>query len=623
MKFFDKIKTKFQKTGAANAPQEAVRQFSLEEEGIKQLQEFMAPPAVKIESNYVQIGRKFCRTIFVFTYPRFLRTAWLSPIINLNRMHDVALFIYPVDSSMVLKNLTSRLAKIQAEIELRAEKGFVRDPKLETAREDIEALRLALQQGHEKFFKAGLYFTIYGDSPQEVTDLEKEIIAFLENRLVFAKICTFQQEEGFTTTLPLAFDKINVTTPMNTSPLSTTFPFVSSDVSSNKGILYGINRHNNSLILFDRFSLENANTIIIGKSGGGKSYAAKLEIMRYLMLGVDVIIIDPENEYQYLCETVGGTYLKISLTSPHHLNPFDLPPLRPDEDPANILKENIIDLVAIMRIMLGGFSPEEDSLMDKAIQETYASRDIKPGVDFTNKTPPTLIDLKNVLEDLAGGKDLAVKLEKFISGRFAGFFNNQSNVDIEKGLIVFNIRDMEEDLRPVAMYIIVNYIWKKIRANLKKRLLFIDEAWWMLSHDDSAAFLFALAKRCRKYYLGLTTITQDINDFLKSRYGEPIITNSSLQILFKQSPATIDLTQKVFNLTDEEKYVLLQSNVGEGIFFAGLKRAAIQVVASYSEDQIITSDPEQILKIEAAKKQLLEEGASPTQSADAQSSAIS
>jgi type IV secretory pathway VirB4 component len=605
MKFLDTLKSKFKKTGADAS---AVAQFSIEEEGIKQFQEFVAPPAVKIESNYIQIGRKFARTIFIFTYPRFLRTAWLSPIINLNRMHDIAIFIRPVDSATVLRNLTSRLAKVQAEIEMRAEKGFVRDPKLETAREDIESLRIALQQGHERFFKAGIYFTIYGDSPQEVTDLEKEIIAFLENRLIYAKICTFQQEEGFTTTLPIVFDKINVTTSMNTSPLSTTFPFISSDVSSNKGILYGINRHNNSLILFDRFSLENANTIIIGKSGGGKSYAAKLEIMRYLMLGVDVIIIDPENEYQYLCETVGGTYFKISLTSPHHLNPFDLPPIKPDEDPANILKENIIDLVAIMRIMLGGFTPEEDSLMDKAITETYASRDIKPGVNFEGKTPPTLVDLKNVLEDLAGGKDLATKLEKYITGRFAGFFNNQSNVDINKGLVVFNIRDMEEDLRPVAMYIIVNYIWKKIRATLRKRLLFIDEAWWMLSHEDSAAFLFALAKRCRKYYLGLTTITQDINDFLKSRYGEPIITNSSLQILFKQSPATVDLTQRVFNLTDEEKYVLLQSKIGEGIFFAGLKRAAIQVVASYSEDQIITSDPEQILKIEKAKKQLLEEG---------------
>ena len=591
---------------------------SLEQEGVRILKEFIAPAAVKLESNYIQIGRKYARTLFTFTYPRFLRTAWLAPIINLNQMYDISVFVHPSDTGAILKNLESRLAKIQAEMEEREEKGFVRSPMLETAFQDIEDIRDRLQQGSERFFKFGLYFTVYADDPKELTNLEKEFTSILENRLVYTRLATFQQENGYNSCLPLGTDELNITTQMNTGPISTTFPFVSSELASNKAILYGINRHNNSLVVFDRFSMENANTIIIGKSGGGKSYATKLEILRSLMIGSDVIIIDPENEYQYLAETVGGTYFKISLISPHHINPFDLPPMGPDDDPVNILRENIIDLVAMMKIMLGGLSTEEDAIMDKAVRETYASRDMTEAAGFEGKTPPLLTDLQQVLGDLEGGKDLATKLSRFTEGRFSGFFNQQSNVDINQNLVVFNIRDMEEDLRPVAMYVILNYIWKRVRVQLKKRLLFVDEAWWLLQHEESAAFLFSMAKRARKYYLGLTTITQDINDFRKSRFGEPIITNSSIQLLFKQSPATIDVVQRTFNLTDEEKYVLLQSKVGEGIFFAGMKHAAIQVVASYSEDQIITSDPAQLMKIEQAKRDLLEKGQNETATVEAE-----
>lgn len=1258
------------KTKSLAGPPEAAK----EQEGVRLLKEFIAPPAIKLESNYIQIGRKYARTLFTFTYPRFLRTAWLAPIINLNQMYDITLFIHPSDSGAILKGLESQLAKIEAEMQDKEQKGYVRDPMLETAHNDIEELRDRIQQGAERFFRFGLYFTIYADDPKELTQFEKEFTSILENRLVYARLATFQQEQGFNSLLPIAEDQLHIDTEMNTGPLSTAFPFISSELSSNKGILYGINRHNNSLIIFDRFSMENANSVIFGKSGGGKSllwseptlvkdnqgvvkwqpigqivekiiaekgidyhdeelegkmfpgfevytfdsrlkgrwakvsvaarkkapalyykfttrsgrtitttadhnmvvlqngavrnlasaeiksgqtvplprflpepsaplewlnllkvlaqvpalyvqdasaiinshyktlksrvidqkfdkylykyrqgrrvplayfqkilnwlelnldeaklaklkittasgratlparlpmtaalarlwgyiiaegaisqklvvisatdpetrqnikaclnsvgiswfetktdirlasrvflklcrrlgvwgragqkavppilfnasnsllaeflkayyqgdgwvdneksvmvvskskqliselavllyrfgivarlnkkkkkapnwqrkrvyyeltvsgsqnlkkfadkigfagtkkthrlekalgkkantnvdvipeiaglvakmydlfpplfwgltkisawknkkyqpspeqvnemldevearlekfnsktaayeelaalpnldqviaagrnnkelnrqlwqtlgqswrvvkneavspgfanalaiiqvaaptshcldlpttkqaihagfkemginiqsynrslqaalvarptsntnyemlqkaghhvwhnyreiltqkiplirekirqlntlansdlfwdpivaiekfknkkdqyvydltvdnevflagqgglfvhnsYATKLEIIRSLMVGTDVLVIDPENEYEYLAETVGGTFFKISLTSPHHINPFDLPPIREDDDPTTILRENIIDLVALMKIMLGGLSTEEDALLDKAVRETYASRDITEHSDFSGKTVPLLSDLQQVLGDLEGGKELALKLSRFTEGRFSGFFNQQTNVDISRNLVVFNIRDMEEDLRPVAMYIILNFIWKRVRVQLKKRLLFVDEAWWLLQHEESAAFLFSMAKRARKYYLGLTTITQDINDFMKSRYGEPIITNSSIQLLFKQSPATIDIVQRTFNLTDEEKYVLLQSKVGEGIFFAGLKHAAVQVVASYSEDQIITSDPAQLMKIEEAKRQLLEQG---------------
>lgn len=580
----------------------------IKQQGLQALYEFVAPPAVDIQPNYLTIGKKLTRTLFVFTYPRFLETAWLSPIINLNRMQDIALFFNPTDTAVILKNLTKQLARVEAEIRERERQGLVRSPILETARQDIEDLRDKLQQGRERFFLTSLYITIYADSLQELDGLETEVRSIFENQLVQVKIASLQQAQGFSSTLPLDWDKLTITNQMNTAPLSTTFPFVSADLSSDKGVLYGINRHNNSLILFDRFSLENANVTIFGKSGGGKSYQAKLEILRSLMFGTDIIVIDPENEYQYLAETVGGTFFRIALTSEHHLNPFDLPKPQPDEDPAQVLRQNIIDLVGIFKVMLGGTTPKEDALLDEAVTETYAARDITVDTpEYWDKTPPLLQDLQDVLDSIEGAEDMAARFKKYTAGRFAGFFNQQSNVNIDNFFVVFNIRDMEEQLRPIAMYIILNYIWKRIRRQLKKRLLFIDEAWWLLRHEESGEFLLSLAKRARKYYLGLTTITQDINDFMRSPYGEPIITNSSLQLLFKQSPATIDVVQKTFNLTEEEKLLLLQSGVGQGIFFAGLKHAAIEVVASYSEDQIITSDPEQLLKIEQAKKELAQQ----------------
>jgi type IV secretory pathway VirB4 component len=390
---------------------------------------------------------------------------------------------------------------------------------------------------------------------------------------------------------------------MNTEPLSTIFPFVSLDLSSSDGVLYGINRHNNSLILFDRFSLENANEVVFGKSGSGKSYFVKLEILRSLMQGIDVIVIDPENEYKMLADAVGGSFLNISLASPHHINPFDLPIPREDERPEDVLRSNVINLVGLMRIMLGGLTPEEDAIMDRAITETYAAKDITPNTDprFWKERVPIMEDLEKVLEGMEGAESLVRRIRKFTKGTFAQFFNQRTNITMDKPLVVFGIRDMEDELRPIATFIIMRYIWNKVRSELKKRILVIDEAWWIMKEEDGASFLFGICKRGRKYWLGVTTITQDVGDFMKSTYGQPIITNSSIAILFKQSPATIDIVQKTFNLTDEEKYLLLETEVGEGIFFAGQKHVLMKVVASYTEDQIVTSSPEQILKIKMEK----------------------
>jgi type IV secretory pathway VirB4 component len=514
------------------------------------------------------------------------------------------MFIHPADSSIVLKKLRKKLTQIQSQIGTEQEHGRIRNPILETAHKDIENLRDKLIQGTEKFFKYALYITIFEDSAEKLNEVEEQILSLFEAKMIYIRPALFQQEAGINSSLPLGEDKLFITNSMNTAPLSTVFPFVSSSLSSDKGILYGINRHNNSLIIFDRFSLETGNMVIFGKAGGGKSYAVKVEILRSLMFGSDVIVIDPENEYQYLADTVDGAFFKISLTSKHHINPFDISPPGPDESTEDVLRSKIMDLVGLLKIALGELSPEENSILDKALNETYASKDITVQSDLRNVTPPLLEDLQTILENMEGGDKIAKRLQRYSKGSFAGFLNQPTNIDINKNLVVFGIRDMEDEVRPVAMYLVLQFIWNLIRSQLKKRVMVVDEAWWMMKHEAGASFLHGIAKRCRKYWLGLTTITQDIPDFMNSPYGKPIITNSSIQILFKQSPATIDLVQKTFNLTDEEKYLLLQSDVGEGIFFAGLKHVAIKIVASYTEDQIVTSSPEQILQIQKAKKEL-------------------
>ena len=573
--------------------------------GPTELKDIIAPSAIQISSNNIQLGEKFVRIIFIVNYPRFLNANWLSPIINYPKQMDISMFIHPTDTAVLLRKLKKKLTEVASQISLEQEKGKVRNPVLETAMGDIESLRDKLIQGTEKFFKYSLYISIYGDSLKEINDIEHEITSLLNSRMIDTKVVLFQQADGLNSSFPLGEDRLFIANSLNSAPLSTAFPFVSSNLSSNKGILYGINRHNNSLVLFDRFSLENANMVIFGKSGGGKSYANKLEVLRSLMFGFDVIIIDPENEYRYLAETVGGANFSISLNSPHHINPFDLSLPGPEESPEAILRGQIIELTGMLKIIFGKINPEEESILDKALMETYASRDITPQSDFKNIVPPILSDLKTILGNMEGGESMSKKLERYTDGSFAGFLNQPTNIDIvDKSLVVFSIRDMEEELRPVAMYVILHYIWNLIRSKLKKRILVIDEAWVLMKYEEGASFVHGIAKRCRKYYLGLTTITQDIADFMGSPYGQPIVNNSSMQILFKQSPATIDIVKKTFNLTESEKYLLLESGVGEGIFFAGLKHVAISVVASYTEDQIITSNPEQLLAIGKAKEEL-------------------
>jgi type IV secretory pathway VirB4 component len=583
--------------------QESEKIFETPAMGVR---DFIAPSSVTLSSDYSKLGKRFAKSFFIFSYPRYLSTGWFSPIINLDVPLDIGFHIHPIETGQVLKQLRKKVTEITAELVERQEKGLIKDPALEVAYRDLEMLRDSLQTAQERMFKLGLYLTVYGSSEKELKDIEVTLRSILESRLIYIKPALYQQREGFNSSSPYGLDQLMVHTPMNTGPLSSTFPFVSFNLSSNEGILYGINRHNNSLILFDRFSLENGNEVIFGKAGSGKSYLIKTEILRSLMLNVDVIVLDPENEYKTLSEAVGGSFFDISLASPNHINPFDLPSPREDEKPEDVLKSNIINLVGLLRIMLGGLTPEEDAIVDRALSETYAAKDITPDTDHSTWKDkiPLMSDFEQILEGMEGAESLVRRVRKFTKGTFAQFFNQPTNILMEKPFAVFGIRDMEDELRPIAMFMLMRFIWNKVRSELKKRILVIDEAWWIMRTEDGASFLFGMCKRARKYWLGVTTITQDVNDFMKSGYGQPIITNSSLQILMKQSPAVIDVVQKIFNLTEEEKYLLLEAEVGEGIFFAGQKHVAIKSVASYAEDQIITTAPEEILKIKMAKGEL-------------------
>jgi conjugal transfer ATP-binding protein TraC len=572
--------------------------------GSLELKDVLAPSALQITPRELNLGEKVARTFFVISYPRYLSDSWFAPIINLEQVFDISIFIHPVDTGEILKKFQKKVAEVQSQIHDREARGMVRDPQLDAAYANLETLRDSLQQAEERLFDVGVYISLYAADKDALDKAETGVKSLLESQLVYLKPALFQQEQGYRSILPLGTDELLVHNKLNSAPLSSIFPFISFDLTAEKGVLYGINLHNNSLVLFDRYSMENYNSVLFAKSGAGKSYATKLEVLRSLMFDTEVIVIDPEREYEYMANATGGRYFNISLSSEHHINPFDLPQVHEDENPAEILRQNIITLVGLFRIILGGLTPEEDAIIDRAITETYALKDITSTSDFSNLTPPLLSDFELVLAGMEGSDSLMRRVTKYTQGTWAGFMNKPSNVDINQKFVVFSVRDMEEELKPAAMYIITNYIWTSVRRRLQKRLLVVDEAWWMMKSNDTASFLYSVAKRGRKYFLGLATITQDVGDFLNSPYGVPMITNSSIQILLKQSPTAIDRVKETFNLTDEEKYLLLESQIGEGIFFAGSKHVAIKIIASYTEDQIITSDPSQLLAIKKERDTL-------------------
>jgi len=570
--------------------------FDVYEEGLTTTRDIIAPADFLVTTSYIQLGTFFVRTLFVYTYPRFLNTNWLAPIINYDYTMDISMFISPQDGQEVMQSLRRKMTQLESTRQIDQEKGLVRDPELDTAVHDIDELRESLAQGQNRLFEYSLYFTIYAKSLEELNSATKQLESTLGGSLVYTKQALVQMEQGFNSTIPIMTDQLGIKRNLDTASLSTTFPFSSAELTSDEGILYGINRHNDSLILFDRFNLENANSTVFATSGAGKSYFVKLEILRYLMLGADIVVIDPENEYEKLVDAVGGNYLEISLNSPRRINPFDLPAsVHPDDAQEDTLRSNITTLHGLIRLMVGGLSPEEDAVLDKALYETYALKDITTDPASQQNTPPVMSDLISVLSNMRGGENLILRLGKYVEGTFANLFNQPTNFKLDAGLVVFSVRDLEEALRPIAIFMILNYIWNNVRTDLKRRLMVVDEAWWMMQYEDSARFLYGLAKRARKYFLGLTIISQDVEDFLSNKYGKAVVSNSAMQILLKQSTSSIDVISQVFNLTEQEKYLLINASVGEGLFFAGLNHVAIKVTASYTEDQIITSDPKQLL----------------------------
>lgn len=615
--FFNRKNPEAEISPAADAasvvtPETAANAASLREaekiyqQGLASVRDLIAPSSLEVHYDHLQLSGVFSRSFFVYAYPRYLETNWLSPVVNFDATVDIAQFIYPISSAEIMHTLKKKVAQIQSSITMQREKGNVRDPVLETALEDAEQLRTDLQRGQEKFFQFGFYFTVYAEDEKKLEASTKLLENLLGGKLVLTKRADIQNEHAFNSTIPIALDELAVFRNMNTSPLSTTFPFISSSLATDDGILYGLNRHNNSLIIFDRFQLPNANSTVFATSGAGKSYAVKLEILRQSMFGTDVIVIDPENEYEELAQTVGGTYLRISLNSQQRINPFDLPAAFEGNDvkAGDLLRENIITLTGLLKLMLGEMSAAEEALIDKALLDTYAIKGITMSrEDPAGIPPPTMGDFHSVLSSMKGAEEISQRLQKYTTGTYAGIFNQPTNVNLNSGLVVFCIRDLEDQLRPIAMYIILNYIWNKVRSELKKRILVVDEAWTMMQHEDAAKFLYGLVKRARKYYLGITTITQDVEDFLRSPYGKPVVTNSSMALLMKQAPSSMEILQKTFNLTDGEKYLLLNSGVGQGLFFADNKHVAIQVIASYNENKIVTTNPEEVLaqRVEDAK----------------------
>lgn len=576
--------------------QTSVNALSNYQEGLSTVRDIIAPADFVINTNYLQLGTYYVRSLFVYTYPRYLNTNWLSPIINYDLTMDIGMFIIPQDVQEVMQSLKRKMTQLESTRQIEQEKGLVRDPELDTAIHDIDELRDTLSQGQNRLFQYGLYFTVYAKSLEELNTIAKQVASTLGGLLIYTKEALVQMEQGFNSTLPLASDELNILRNLDTASLSTTFPFTTAELTSDEGILYGINRHNDSLILFDRFNLENANATVFATSGAGKSYFVKLEILRYLMLGTDIIVIDPENEYEKLAEAVGGTYLEINLNSSKRINPFDLPiSSHPEDQAEDALRSNITTLHGLFRLMAQGLTPEEDALLDKALYETYALKDITVDPSTQKNPPPVMSDLVSILSNMRGAENLILRLNKYVEGTFATLFNQPTNFKLTGGLVVFSVRDLEEALRPVAIFTILNYIWNSVRTEMKRRIMVVDEAWWMMQYEDSARFLYGLAKRARKYFLGLTIISQDVEDFLANKYGKAVVSNSSMQVLLKQSTTSIDMIAQVFNLTEQEKYLLLNAGVGEGLFFAGLNHVAIKITASYTEDQIITTDPKQLL----------------------------
>lgn len=585
-------------------PVDAMKDFNLD------LLDVVAPSRLEVETDHLRIGDVYLRSLFISGYPRFVGPGWLEQIINFNSSLDISFFIYPIEGKSVLDDLLRKIAEMEAEISTDLERGKIINPSTSAKLEDARLLQEELVKGAEHFFEFGFYVTVRAADVEHLNQTSKLVEATLGSLLITAKKCSLDMDSGFLSTAPFGLDRLSITRNMDTTSLATTFPLTSAELSADTGILYGINTQNGSFIIFDRFSMENSNMTIFASSGAGKSYFVKLEAVRSLMLGTEVIVIDPEGEYRALADAVGGQVIEFSFASPSKINPFDLSQVY--EEKESHLNLKILSLHSLFKVIMGKITPTQEALLDRALVDTYKSRGITQDTATQKKEPPLMEDLYKILVgmEIPDALDLAARIEKFVRGSFIGIFDKQTNVEIENPFTVFSIRELQDALRPIAMFIILDFIWTRVKRDLKPRLLVVDEAWHMMRYEDSAQFLWSIVKRARKYYLGLTTITQDVDDFLAQDIGKAVVTNSALRVLFKQAPAAIDKVGDVFYLSQGERSLLLGSNVGEGIFFAGNNHAPITVVASPEEHKLITTRPQDVLlQQQQAKK--IQEGVAP------------
>lgn len=535
------------------------------------------------QADYLCIDGVYIRTLSVTGYPYIASSGWLDNLINFNHDADISYHIEEVDALSALPKLHRKITELESTRRAMMNAGKIVGSEITDPLESAMELRDKIQRGQEKLFQVSVYIGLQADSLAELDKITKLLETTMSARLFYIKSARHQQLEAMQSILPRAEDQLNQKRNLDSSSAALTFPFMSSELVQESGILYGVNKSNNSLVILDRFSLHNANSITFAQSGSGKSYTTKVEILRQLMQGTKVIVIDPEREYKNLAKSVDGTYVKLSTSSKEKINPFDV---NATAHTRGDLAEHIQDLTEVVGLMAEGLDKSEKAAVDKAILKIYKQ---------AKNEQPLLRDLYAVLHDL-GHLELCERLEKYISGSLAGVFNAETNVKLNNRLVIFDIKDMPENLRKIMMLIISNFVQNQVKAKPEKRLLVIDEGWLLLEHDESARFVTGLVRRARKYYLGVSIISQQANDFLSSEYGRAIASQSSLRILMRQDTTTIRGVAQEFNLSEYEEGYLLTAARGDALIIADQNHVAVKVVASRKEHPLITTDPTEIYK---------------------------
>ena len=532
------------------------------------------------QPSYLVIDDTYIRTLFISGYPFVASSGWLDSLINFNHDADISYHISEVDALSALPKLNRKITELESTKRAMIRSGRIIGSEITDPLESAIELRDKIQRGQEKLFQMSIYICLRADSLSELDKLTQLLENTLSARLFYSKVARYQQIEGLQSILPRSQDQLNQRRNLDSSSAALAFPFMSSELVQESGILYGINKSSSSLVILDRFSLHNANSIVFAQSGSGKSYATKVEILRQLMQGVKVIVIDPEREYKKLTESVNGTYIKLSSTSSEKINPFDI---ASSSHNSNDLSEHVQDLTEIISLMVEGLSGHEKAAVDKAILAIYRK-----------SNSPLLQDLYKELKKLRQTK-LCERLEKYISGSLSHVFNEQTNIDLSNRLVIFDIKDLPESLRQIMMMIISNFVSNQVKASLEKRLLIIDEGWMLLQHEESARFVAGLVRRARKYYLGVSIISQQANDFLKNEYGRAIASQSSLRILMRQDTTTIKGVVSEFNLSEYEQSFLLTCERGDALIIADQNHVAVRVVASDREHPLITTNPNEYM----------------------------